>query len=119
MNLTVETERIPLEANVDGILCVAGTRVTLDSVVLAFDGGATPEEIVYQYPTLGLADVYGVVSYVLNHRTEVQAYLRQRDTRRCKVRQRNQTRFVQNGIRARLLARRVTEEKIQDASACG
>jgi uncharacterized protein (DUF433 family) len=32
--------------------------VALDTVAVAFDRGATPQEIVQQYPTLGLAEVY-------------------------------------------------------------
>ena len=37
---------------------VAGTRVTLDSIVMAFDLGATPEEIVQRYPSVDLPSAY-------------------------------------------------------------
>ena len=40
----------PLVEDDDGVLHVTGTRVTLDSIVMAFDLGATPEEIVQRYP---------------------------------------------------------------------
>jgi uncharacterized protein (DUF433 family) len=36
----------PLVKDADGVLRVAGTRVTLDSIVASFDLGATPEEVV-------------------------------------------------------------------------
>ena len=39
----------------DGLIRLGRTRVTLASVVYAFDAGATPEEIVQKYPTLDLA----------------------------------------------------------------
>src|SRR5437879_2771123 len=40
---------------------VGQTRVPLDTVVYAFNQGASPEEIVMSYPTLELGDVYAIV----------------------------------------------------------
>jgi len=62
---------------------VGGTRVTLDTVVAAFVAGATAEEIVQQYPSVTLADVYSVIGYYLRHQSEVRTYLtdRQKETR--------------------------------------
>ena len=61
MNLTINTEPLPLLADKDGVVRVRGTRVTLDTVVTAFNDEATAEEIVHQYPSLQLADVYAVI----------------------------------------------------------
>lgn len=47
------TWRFPKDA--DGVVRVAGTRVTLDTVVAAFEEGATAEEIAQQYPSLAFA----------------------------------------------------------------
>ncbi len=58
MSLVIARDPIPLKMNADGIVQVGETRVTLDTVVAAFIEGATAEEIVYQYPTLRLADVW-------------------------------------------------------------
>ncbi len=96
---------IPLHKNADGVICVGGSRVTLDTVVGAFVTGATPEEIVTQYPVLSLADVYAVVGYYLNNRTEVEAYLRQREVEALAVRRENERRFPQADVRQRLLSR--------------
>ena len=52
MGLTIAHEPVPLQSSEDGVVRVAGTRVTLDTVVSAFDEGATAEEIVEQYPAL-------------------------------------------------------------------
>lgn len=46
---------------------VRGTRVTLDTVLAAFRDGATAEEIVQQYPSISLADMYQVLGYSLRH----------------------------------------------------
>jgi len=95
---------------------VGETRVTLDTVIAAFEEGATAEEIVYQYPSLDLADVYAVLSYYLQQRDEVEAYLRQRRRQAAAVRRQNEARFDPHGIRDRLLARRVRQKAIGDAA---
>lgn len=88
-----------------GIFRVADTRVSLDSVIYAFEEGATPEEIVQQYPTLDLAAIYSVISYYLQNRVEVQEYLEQRKVQRQEVKNEIESRFTPHGLRERLLAR--------------
>jgi hypothetical protein len=59
---------------------VAGTRVSLDSIVYAFLGGQTAEAIAQAFPVLTLEQVYGALTYYLAHRQDVDTYLRaQRD----------------------------------------
>jgi uncharacterized protein (DUF433 family) len=59
---------------------IAGTRVSLDSVILAFLGGLSAEAIVTEcFPALTLEQVYGAITYYLAHRTEIDAYLQQAD----------------------------------------
>ncbi len=106
MSLAVEPEPVPLATGADGVVRVGTTRVTLDTVVAAFLEGATAEEIVQQYPTLQLADVYSIIGYYLRHQAEVDAYLHDRERRANEVRRENETRFDPSGVRARLLARR-------------
>lgn len=106
MTLTGVAEPIPLETDRDGVIRVGGTRVTLDTVVAAFGEGATAEEIIYQYPSLHLADVYSVLGYYLRHRGEVEAYLRRRQHQMDVVRSQNEARFDPYGVRDRLIARR-------------
>lgn len=106
MSLTISTEPTPLETDADGVVRVGGTRVSLDSVIYAFNEGSTPEEIVQQYTTLDLADVYAVISYYLQHRGEVNEYLAARRAQRDEIRREVESRFDPHGIRDRLLARR-------------
>jgi uncharacterized protein (DUF433 family) len=108
MALTISTETIPLVTNANGVIRVGKTRVTLDTVIAAFQDGAAAEEITQQYPSLDLADVYSVIAYYLRRRTEVEAYLRQRQTQAEKVRKENEARFDPSGIRDRLIARRAS-----------
>ena len=101
-------EVIPLAADADGVVRIRNTRVTLDTVIAAFADGATAEEIVQQYPSLHLGDVYSVIGYYLRHTAEVAAYLQQRRGQRDAVRQQNEARFDPHGVRERLLARRAS-----------
>ncbi len=103
MLTTVET--IPLDTDTDGVIRVSNTRVTLDTIIQAFDDGATAEEIAQQYPSIPLADIYSVIGYYLRHGDEVEEYLLQRREQAEQVRQLNETRFDPLGVRARLLAR--------------
>lgn len=102
-----QTENVPLGRDADGVVRVGKTRVTLDTVVAAFNEGATAEEIAQQYPSLALADVYSVLGYYLRHRPELDAYLGERAQRAAQVRAENEARFDPSGVRDRLLARRV------------
>ena len=55
---------------------VAGTRVSLDSIVFVFLDGLSPETIVAEcFPVLTLEQVYGAITYYLAHRGEINAYL--------------------------------------------
>ena len=104
--MTITDIRAPLHTQADGVVRVAGTRVTLDTVVEAFLEGATPEEIQQQYPSLQLPQVYLVVAYYLVNRAAVDAYLQQRAHLRAQVRQQDEARSSLVGVRERLLNRK-------------
>lgn len=108
MPLAIASEPIALQRTASGVIRVGGTRVTLDTVVTAFNEGATPEEIVQQYPSLQLADVYSVIGYYLRRRQEVEVYLQERQQLSEQVRAQNESRFPAQGLRERLLARRAS-----------
>jgi uncharacterized protein (DUF433 family) len=61
----------------EGAYRVAGTRVSLDSLVYAFWDGKSPETIAQSFPALTLEQVYGAIAFYLGHRTEIDAYLQQ------------------------------------------
>jgi uncharacterized protein (DUF433 family) len=78
MSLSFVAEAPPIR-DADGALRVGRTGVTLETVLWAFQQGATPEDIVDQFPSLVLADVYEVIGYYLRHRDDVDAYLVRQD----------------------------------------
>lgn len=106
MSRAIAPESFPLIEHSDGVIRVGGTRVTLETVVEAFNEGAMAEEIAVQYPALHLGDIYATIAYYLRHRAEVDAYVQGREQRAEVVRNENRASFDQKGIRERLLARR-------------
>ena len=105
MSLSIESTSVPLSSNEDGVMQVGTSRVPLETVITAFQNGATAEEIVYQYPALELADVYSVIGYYLNNQSQVDTYVQQRRHAAAGVRQQNEARFDPHNLRGRLLAR--------------
>ena len=99
-----------IERTREGLWRVAGTRVSVDSVIHAFWRGSTPEQIIQDYDALSLAQVYGVVHYYLTHRKALDAYLKTQDRLDKKLRHELQAEHRQflSDLRRRLDARRRT-----------
>lgn len=57
---------------------IAGSRVSLDSIVAAFQDGLSPETIAAEcFPTLSLEQVYGAIAFYLANQAEIDIYLDQ------------------------------------------
>jgi Protein of unknown function (DUF433) len=54
---------------------VAGSRVTLASVIYEYRDGAAAETIRQNFPTLSLEQIYGAIAFFLGHEQEVGSYL--------------------------------------------
>jgi uncharacterized protein (DUF433 family) len=62
-----------------GVYRVGRTRVSLDSVVIGFQLGHSPETIQDQYPTLSLEEVYGAIAFYLANQQTVDDYLKKQE----------------------------------------
>lgn len=59
----------------EGGYYVAGSRISLDSVLRPFKDGASPESILKSLPLIGsLEKVYGVITFYLANKEAVEAY---------------------------------------------
>jgi uncharacterized protein (DUF433 family) len=102
---------IPLRQDEGGAIRIGDTRVLLEMVIYAFLRGQTPEDIVQAYSSLKLDDVYAVITYYLQNRAEVEAYLEQVKTDSTLIRAKIEaTQPTMQGIRERLL-KRLSEQK--------
>src|SRR6185312_10854528 len=61
----------------NGGFYVAGTRVSLDSIVYSFKAGDSPETIRQNFSPLSLEQVYGAITFYLAHEQEVDANIRE------------------------------------------
>jgi uncharacterized protein (DUF433 family) len=100
-----ELPRVPLHEDASGVIRVVGSRVALDSIVAVFDRGATPEEVVQSFPSLGLGDVYTILAWVVSRRSDVDAYLARRALEERETRVDAERKSPTVGLRERLLAR--------------
>jgi uncharacterized protein (DUF433 family) len=103
------TQTVRLKATEDGTIRVAGTRVSLDSIVHHFKLGATAEQIAHKFPALELADVYGAIAFYLSRRAAVEDYLCRQEAESDEAQQRLESapgyQTSAAAMRERLLAR--------------
>jgi uncharacterized protein (DUF433 family) len=88
----------------DGGYYVAGTRISLDSIVECFNEGLSPEAILNEFDTLNLAQVFGAITYYLENQSFIDAY-RVRQKQRSEVMRRD-AEPLPAGLRQRLDAAR-------------
>jgi uncharacterized protein (DUF433 family) len=111
MAVTIQTDPIPLRVDEHGVIRVGDSQVLLDVVIREFNNGAEPEAIAHGYPTLDLADVYGVIAYYLRHRKDIDDYLGTRRQEAEKLRQEIEAKQPSRvDLRAKLLARKAQME---------
>jgi uncharacterized protein (DUF433 family) len=54
---------------------VAGSRVSLASIIHEYRDGAAPETIRQNFPTLSLEQIHGAIAFYLGHQQEAETYL--------------------------------------------
>lgn len=105
MPATLIAEPLPLHEDSSGTIRVGGSRVTLDTVVRAYESGRSPEEIVDSFPTLTLGHVFGALSYYHQHRDDVRRYLERRERQADELRRQIEAQQAPAPTRAELEAR--------------
>lgn len=70
-----ETAAMYTYKTADGGWRIAGSRVSLDSVVHAYWDGKSPEAIAEEFPSLSAEQVYGAVAFYLRNKQEIDQYL--------------------------------------------
>ena len=53
---------------------IASTRIPVGVVIASWKRQTAPERIVEQFPMLSLADVYGAITYYLDHQQELEQH---------------------------------------------
>lgn len=111
MSLVLECETPPLHEDKTGAIRVGNSRVLLETVIRAFQDGASAESIVNRYSTLNLSDVYSTIAYYLRHQDTVEIYLSQREELAESVQQRlSSIQPDMSSIRSRLLSQQNSQQ---------
>lgn len=118
INLVLEPRAVPLTRLENGVYRVTGTRIPLERIVECYQEGMTPEDIVRDFDTLTLSDVYAVISYYLDHKDAVEQYMGEQEQEAEALRRMIEANQPQRaGLREELLARRARLEKGNDVPA--
>jgi uncharacterized protein (DUF433 family) len=116
--LVLESRVVPLTRLENGTYRVTGTRIPLERIIEEYKEGATPEEIVDAFDSLRLSDVSTIVAFYLDHKEEVEEYLREQDQKAEEVRQMIEAaQPPRPGLRDELLARKARMEADKNAQA--
>ena len=59
---------------------VTGTRVSLDSVILGYLSGESPEAICDNFETLSLEQVHGAIAFYLHNQAAIDQYLAEQES---------------------------------------
>jgi len=93
----------------EGGYYIAGSRVSLASVVYAFLRGESPEDIAESFPAIGLEQVFGAVAFYLANRETIDRYLQREKDEFARLRE--EARRNHPALYARLEAARRTTAK--------
>ena len=80
------TQNVPLTQMEDGTIRISGSRISFEAVVYQYEQGDSAEKIHESFSSLRLADIHAVISYYLNHREQVNDYLRDQEKKARAVR---------------------------------
>jgi uncharacterized protein (DUF433 family) len=61
----------------DGTVYIGKSRVTLETIILKWQAGDTPEALHQGFPTVPLAAIYGAIAYYLEHQEELDQMFRE------------------------------------------
>jgi uncharacterized protein (DUF433 family) len=72
-------QNTPLILVNDGTIRMTGSRVSLEVIFREFKQGATAEQLLEDFPSLTLRDIYGAIYYYLDNTEAVEDYMRQQE----------------------------------------
>ncbi|SRR5260221_6881750 len=102
MTIVIAPTKPPLSVDVDGVIRINNTRVTLRTVITAYKQGTTPQQIGEQFPTLKLADIFLTIGYYLEHEQEVDQYLNNQEQLAAELQRQSESAFSSTDLYQRL-----------------
>ena len=121
MQVVESTIDVPFVVTEYGTIRIAGSRVSLDSIIHRYKLGATAEEIACRFPSVSLVDIHLTIAYYLSHREAVEEYLQQQESEADLLQQQIESdpghQKTMAELRERILARWNAQHKKADQSS--
>ena len=86
----------------EGVLKVGDSRVSLDSIIYAFNDGNDAAEIQQDFNSLSLAQVHAAIAYYLHNKADIDQYLQRREEESDRLREKYSTPGLREQLEARL-----------------
>ncbi len=111
--MAIEIDSPPLHQDQFGVVRVAETRLTLNTLLAVYNRCATVEDLHESSPFADLADLHAVIAYYLRHRKQVDEYLKA-NKQTAELRRRAAEPDVPPELKARLLESRKSHHRINE-----
>jgi uncharacterized protein (DUF433 family) len=98
-------QNTPLILADDGTIRIKDSRVSLEVIVRQFKQGATAEQLLEDFPSLTLRDIYGAIYYYLDNTETVEDYMRQQEDSAVEMRAFLDSHLDSAALRTRIRAR--------------
>ena len=99
MTFRIVEDDVPMIVDGHGRVRIAGTRVSLDSIIIYFNQGYTAEDLAESFPAVSLADIKAVLGYYQRWQHDVNEYLRVRREKAEKIQAEIEAEFNPIGFR--------------------
>jgi uncharacterized protein (DUF433 family) len=99
------TQKLPLTQDTEGTIRLKGSRVTLDTLVAAYERGESVEEIQDGFPSLTISQIGGAIAWYLDNQEEADNYLNKRAAEAEEIRRTVESRFDHAAFRDLVLRR--------------
>ena len=96
----------PVRRDTVGVLRVGNTRVTLDTIVTAYEAGSTALEISHDYDAVMLSEISAAIDFYLHHKQTLEPYFASRTQASTSALSNISIRQATSFIRDQLLVRR-------------
>ena len=99
MTFRIVEDNVPMTVDGHGRVRIAGTRVSLDSIIIYFNQGYTAEDLADSFPAVSLDNIKAVLGYYRRWQDDVDEYLRARREEAEKIQTEIEAEFNPIGFR--------------------
>jgi uncharacterized protein (DUF433 family) len=96
----------PIRIDQFGVARIGRSRLTLYTLLSAYNQGENAEELHEAFDSVSLSDIHAVIAYYLANKPAVDRYLADQKQEADEVRRQCEKRWPTQGLRERLLARK-------------